>query len=441
MPADDRPPAERRDAVDGPDADDRSDPILVAAIRDEILRHGPITFARFMERALYEPGHGYYVAAQPRPGRSGDFLTAPEAHWLFGRTVARQVAECWQRLGAPRPFTVREYGSGSGALAGPMLAGLRDEFPDALAATRYEPVETNEHRLAELRARLAREGLDGPLSRPERAQPERAQPELSRPERARRPAVPAPPRRAPAQGRAGHGRFTGVVLANEFVDAMPVHRVERRDGRLVEIGVGWRDGAFVDEPMPPSTPDLEAYLARVGATLAEGQRTEVNLGIRPWLAHVAAEMARGWVFVIDYGMQASELHSRRRARGTLKAVAGQRVAADPYADVGRQDLTAHVDLTELDLAARDAGFQVVGRTAQGRFLVALDLGSLLVDAQSHARSVNEALETRSAAMWLLDPRRTGGFAVSVFGRDAPVEPRLRGLAEPASDPGRGMAPG
>lgn len=379
---------------------------LVATIRDEILRDGPITFARFMQRALYEPGHGYYVAPEERPGRTGDFLTSPEAHWLFGRTIARQVSECWERLGRPRSFAVREYGAGSGALAAPMLAGIREESAGAFAATRYEPIEANAHRLAELRAALEQERLDDRLSPGDLRAAER-----------------------PPEPQAG---FTGVVLANEFVDAMPVHRVERREGRLVEVGVAWRDGRFVDEPMPPSTPELEAYLERAAVQLAEGQRTEINLGIRPWFAQLAEEMTRGWVFVIDYGLPAAELHSARRRQGTLKAIARQQVVADPYADVGRQDLTAHVDLTALELAARDAGFDAVGRTTQGRFLVALDLGSLLLEAQRRASSVNEALETRSAAMWLLDPRRTGGFAVSVFGRDVPLEPPLRGLADPTA---------
>jgi SAM-dependent MidA family methyltransferase len=368
-----------------------SDAGLVDAIRDEILAQGAITFARFMQRALYEPGRGYYAGPEPRPGRDGDFLTAPEAHDLFGRTVARQVAECWHRLDGPAAFTVREYGAGNGMLAAAMLAGLRDEEPPAYGAVAYEPIELNPWRMAELRGRLERDGLRDRLDLP---------------------------RDTPV---------TGVVLANEFLDALPVHRVERREGRLIEIGVGWRDGWFADEPMPALTHGIDACLEREGALLGEGQRTEVSPGIGDWTRKLARDLARGWVIVVDYGMSAARLRSAERLQGTLKGMAGHRVEPDPYARVGRQDLTAHVDLTALEREAVDAGFEVLGTTTQARFLTELGMGSLLLGAQERARSVTQALETRSAAHWLLDPRGTGGFALVVLGRDVPRHPLLTGL--------------
>ena len=146
---------------EGLSADDRlleSEPALVEALRDKILASGPITFARFMQRALYEADLGYYAVPVSRIGREGDFLTAPEAHGLFGRTLAGQVAECWRRLGGPPRFTLREYGAASGALAAPLLTSLRDKAPEAYAALTYEPVEVNAYRLAGLRARLEGEG-------------------------------------------------------------------------------------------------------------------------------------------------------------------------------------------------------------------------------------------------------------------------------------------
>ena len=392
-----------------------SDAGLVDVIRDEILAHGPITFARFMERALYEPDRGYYAGPDPRPGRDGDFLTAPEAHDLYGRTLARQVAECWHRLGGPAGFTIREYGAGNGLLAAAILAGLRDAQPGAYAATTYEPVELNPWRMAELRERLDRAGMGDRLG------PAVDSAASSSRSSGTRPAV------GPHGTVASAAPITGVVLANEFLDALPVHRVERRDGRLVEIGVGWRDGWFADEPMPVLTPGIEACLEREGTSLAEGQRTEVNPGIGDWTRTLAREFARGWVIVVDYGMPSAGLRSAERFQGTLKGVAGHRVEPDPYARVGRQDLTAHVDLTALEREAVDAGLDVIGSTTQARFLVHLGMGPLLVAAQERAPSVTQALETRSTARWLLDPRGTGGFAVMVLGRDVPQEPPLAGL--------------
>ena len=373
-----------------------SDAGLVDAIRDEILARGPITFARFMERALYEPGRGYYAGPEPRPGRDGDFLTAPEAHDLFGRIVARQVAECWRRLGGPAAFTIREYGAGSGMLAAAVLAGLRDEEPAAYAAASYEPVELNPWRMAELRERLDRDGLAdrlGPAAGPDAgpnvdlaAGPDGGpNVDLAADWPTGPPGATGPHRGAP---------ITGVVLANEFLDALPVHRVELRDGRLVEIGVGWRDGWFADEPMPALTQGIDVCAERCGLSLEEGQRTEVSPGIGDWTRALARELARGWVIVVDYGMPAARLHSAERPKGTLKGVSGHRVEPDPYARVGRQDLTAHVDLTALEREAVDAGFEVLGSTTQGRFLVDLGMGSLLLAAQERARSVTQALETR-----------------------------------------------
>ena len=148
-----------------PDALSTSDPELVTIIREEIGRAGAITFARFMELALYHPEHGYYLTEARRPGRGGDFLTAPEASAYFGLTLARQIAECWERLGRPSPFTIREYGAGVGGLAYDILAGLSEEAPEMRDAVRYRLVEPNRYRLTQALAAMAEVGLDGPGDR------------------------------------------------------------------------------------------------------------------------------------------------------------------------------------------------------------------------------------------------------------------------------------
>ena len=109
---------------------------LVEAIRDEIRSDGPITFARFMARALYEPDHGYYRRDEPGPGRAGDFITAPEAHPIFGAAVGRLVAQAWEALGQPTPFTITELGAGTGAMAAGLLAGLQDDASPILEGLR-----------------------------------------------------------------------------------------------------------------------------------------------------------------------------------------------------------------------------------------------------------------------------------------------------------------
>src|SRR3954447_17263041 len=114
---------------------------LVAIARDEILRFGAITFARFMEIALYQPGLGYYLQPERRAGRPGDFLTAPEAIPYFGLSIAVQIAECWERLERPAPFVIREYGAGTGGLAYDIIAGLSEAAPELLPSLRYRPID------------------------------------------------------------------------------------------------------------------------------------------------------------------------------------------------------------------------------------------------------------------------------------------------------------
>ena len=153
-----RDPAPDLDAV-GQDEE------LVARIHGEIARDGPQTFARFMDLALYDPAGGYYRAGTARPGREGDFLTAPEAHPIFGAALSRAVADAWDRLGRPDPFVLREYGAGTGTLAVALLDGIRSERSDLLAAICYQPVEVEPKRLDAMAARLTAAGhgasLDG----------------------------------------------------------------------------------------------------------------------------------------------------------------------------------------------------------------------------------------------------------------------------------------
>ena len=370
-----------------------SNPALVALIQGEIEGAGSIPFARFMELALYHPVHGYYRSAAARPGRGGDFLTAPEAHPIFGRAIARHVDDAWQALGGPHRFTIRELGAGSGALAAGILSGLAADAPDLAAVVRYRPVEVESRRLDELRDRLAAEDLANRLD-------------------------------------ADDGRpIVGIVIANEVLDALPTHRVVGRGGRVREILVGWSDGAFVDVEAEPSTPALAERLAAEGILLADGQLAEICLAVDSWVAGVAAGLERGLVLLIDYGHPAAELYDTAgRPAGTLAAYYAQRVHGDPYRAIGRQDLTAHVDVTAVERAAADAGLVHVGTTTQARFLAALGAGDLLVALQSGPdASLQAYLEARSALVRMIDPAAMGGFRVMSFGRGVPAQAILRGF--------------
>ncbi len=379
------------------------DEALVEALRDEIRHDGPITFAHFMACALYEPGHGYYRREEPGPGRAGDFITAPEAHPIFGAALGRLVTQAWDALERPSPFTITELGAGTGALAAGLLAGLRDDAGPMLDAVCYRPIEVEPARLPTLRSRLAADGLEAHLADDQ---------------------LPDQPVEA------------GAVIANEVLDALPVHRVVGRRGGLRELLVGLDGtGRFVHLEAKPTTPRLAERLEAEGVVLDDGQVTEVCLGIDAWLAGAARHLARGILVLIDYADEPAALHGASRPTGTLRVFARHAVGADPFRHVGRQDITATVDLAAVRAAAARAGLAPLGETTAGELLAAAgnDLPSRYL-ARAGA-TLQDALTLRSALARLLDPSGLGGFRVLVFGRGLPAGVRLdalRRFARPGS---------
>jgi SAM-dependent MidA family methyltransferase len=362
---------------------------LSALIRAEIEASPDrrITFARYMDLALNEPRLGYYRQPADRPTDSGDFLTAPETHPIFGRTVARRIEAMWEELGRPRPFELIEYGAGSGTLAISILDGLRRHDCAELAdAIEYEPIESNPYRLADLRERFERAGLAERL--------------------------------APV-GRPSNGSMpvTGVILANEFLDALPVHRIVRQAGELRELYVACREDRFIEVSAEPSTPGLAARLELDEVKLADGQVAEICLGLDPWLRGVAASLTRGFVLAIDYGYEAAELYSPRHFAGTLLGYHRHRVEVDPFAAPGETDLTAHVDFTAVAKSAAALGFRRVSLTTQSEFLMASGLEEELRALQaSPDLAIADYMRARSAIVRMLDPRQMGEFRVLTLER-------------------------
>ena len=373
---------------------------LVERLRDEILGGGPITFARFMELALYDPRDGYYAARPdepergPRTAREGDFLTAPEMDPLFGQVLAGQLEECWERLDRPSAFTFCDDGAGTGALGLAVLDELRRRSAPVLDALRYLPLEADPTREADARERLAVAGHGSRL-------------------------LPLAARADPLHG---------VLVANELLDALPVHRLERRDGHDLEIRVAWRDGWFAEVPGPPSDPRLLETLDASGVHLEDGQRAEVSLTALDWVAALPARLARGYALLIDYGGPAATLYGGRHPEGLLRTYRAHHAGDDPFRAVGEQDLTAHVDFSALESAARVVGLDPLGLTSQAEFLMGAGLEELLEAIRSEPATTVEAwLETRSGVRRLLDPRGLGGFRVAILGRGLDGEPPLRGL--------------
>jgi SAM-dependent MidA family methyltransferase len=363
-----------------------ADPALPAVLRAIGARGGPITFAEYMQIVVADQETGYYTNAGSRPTREGDFLTAPELHPIFGATIGRQLDEAWERLGSPAPFTLVEYGAGAGTLALDILAGLRRDGSGLADALAYLPIEINPHRREELERRAAQADL-------------------------------------PLVGASAAPFDHAAVLANEFLDALPVHVVEMREGRLREIHVTINDdGQLGEVTLDPSTPLLAARLAELaqdGVELREGQRAELCLAIDGWATQAAGWFRRGLVLVIDYGGPAAQLLGPRRMAGTLMTYRGHAAdgAADaPYRDIGDRDLTAHVDTTTLRRRLAEAGLAILGETTQARFLAGAGLELLLERERSSVATLADWLQIRAAVVRLLDPRHLGAFRVLAVGR-------------------------
>ncbi len=315
-------------------------------IRDRILREGPITFRDFMELALYHPELGYYSRG-PAIGREGDFFTSSSVGDLFGRALALALKEMLEVSGGD---TLVEMGAGTGDLAADVLS----EFRRRGWGVRYVIVEKSPALVELQKKRLSGFGVEWASSVSE----------LS--------------------------GVRGVFFSNELVDAFPVHVVEKRDGRLWEVCVDWRDG-FCEVLAPPSSPLIEEFFSMQGVELAEGFRTEVNLEMLEWLSQVASAIDVGFLLTIDYGYTSAEFYADYRSRGTLMCYWRHTPVEDPYIRVGEQDMTSHVNFSVLAAYGERFGLEVVGFTNQANFLI--DAGILEL-----AKEPSEMLKVKTLIM-------------------------------------------
>lgn len=354
----------------------------LGAIHNLIHERGRITFADFMEAALYHPDGGYYTSPENRVGR--DFYTAPTAHPAFGALVAVQLEQLWRAMDAPSPFYVIEVGAGTGVLARDVLAysaGLSAEFHRSLeyVAVDYQP-----------------------------------------------PADPGGAQWLKA-GEIPFRDVEGCILSNELLDALPVHRFEVRDGRLMEVYVTLEDGELVETLDEPSTPELERRIAGLGFDLPDGFRGEVNLGIDAWLDEVSSALKRGLALTLDYGHLAPDLYSPPRSRGTLRCYYGHTLTGNPYSHVGEQDITAHVDFSALVAAGEARGLSTIGLTTQRAFLQNLGFRQLLDSLHGMGLDQRRMDANRMAMLDLVRPDGMGDFKALAQGKGLPEDLRLAGF--------------
>lgn len=355
---------------------------LQTLIRGEIqAASGWISFARYMELALYAPGLGYYSAGSHKLGAAGDFITAPELSPLFGRTLARQITEL---LAQDIPDIV-ELGAGSGALAGVLLAELAalDCLPQ-----RYLILEVS----ADLR--------------------ERQQSHLAA-------TVPQLADRVSWLDRLPD-QLQAIVIGNEVLDALPVHRVRMDQGSAEEIGVIANDDHFAWACRPASATLQQIVSAH---DLPDDYESEINLAAPALISSLAQGLTRGALLFIDYGFPAHEFFHAQRNRGTLMCHYRHQSHADPFLWPGLQDITAHVDFSAI--ARAGAGLDLLGYTGQAQFLINCGITELL--AEVPAADTARYAPLAAQAQQLLSPAEMGElFKVIALGKN--LTQALRGFS-------------
>jgi SAM-dependent MidA family methyltransferase len=367
---------------------------LASLLLDRIRASGPIPFSEFMRECLYHPEHGYYARAESR--RFADYYTSPDVHPVFGRLVARQLAEMWERLGRPGEFFAVEGGAGTGRLAAHILDFTERALPEFFGALCYVAVESSAARRATHAQSFARHIDAG-----------RAESRALLPER-----IPA-----------------GCLFSNELLDALTVDRVVAATSGLREILVGERNGWFADVLSPACSPRVAEFFARQGARFVEGQQAEAALEACDWILEAGRRLERGFVMTIDYGHEAPELYNSRHVRGTLVAYRDHRVSEDFYSAPGLQDLTAHVSFTALDLWGHDGGLERTGLASQTRFLLSLGRPNEFADLYDEGQTEAERLRARLLWKTLIYPEGMGETFQVFIQHIGIAAPDLTGLHE------------
>jgi SAM-dependent MidA family methyltransferase len=344
--------------------------LLLTKIRDAIdANRGWLAFERYMEMALYEPGLGYYSAGARKLGADGDFVTAPEISALFSRCLARQCAQVLADIGGD----ILELGAGSGVMAADLLAELNalETLPnhycilEVSADLRERQRATLAERVPHLLARVT--WLD---------------------------ALPS--------------ELTGVVIANEVLDALPVQRFVIRGGQVNALGVTWQLGKLdwsevrADAKLEAAVRAVEKY---IGRALPDGYHSEINTRLQPWLAGIANSLRQGVMLFVDYGLPRVQYYSDERTRGTLLCHYRHRFHDDALVHVGLQDIGAWVDFTAVAEAAVDSGCSVIGYTTQAHFLIGCGIDKLLADLAE--QGLESRLQIGKQAMMLTLPGEMG----------------------------------
>ena len=363
--------------------------VLIAQIKKEIdENNGAITFPRYMELALYAPALGYYAAGSAKLGEDGDFVTAPEISPLFSQSLANAILPALKS-----EHIILEVGAGRGRMAADILLYLKQQNK---LPKEYWILELS----ADLRER-------------QRIIIEETIPEFianvkwldSLPD-----------------------QFSGVVLANELLDAMPVQLFQKKENDINEVNVIWQDDKFAfqlkssfDQRLVHRVKNIETEL---GYEFDSGYVSEINFAAEDWLKSIAERLQQGVIILIDYGFPRHEYYHAQRNQGTLMCHYRHRTHPDVFVYPGLQDITAHVDFTAMADAALESDLKVMGYTNQVSFLMGaglLELATINNDSDETNNNLEHQIDVASQIKKLTLPHEMGElFKVIGFSKNCEV---------------------
>lgn len=324
------------------------------AAKQKIQQLGKITFAEFMRVALYHHSDGYYSAQ--RNNLADDYYTSPRAHPAFAALIATHLRHLWTLLGRPKPYDVVEIGSGAGVLGCDVKSYTSNKLEKFSDSLRYVSSDLSETEL--------------PMG------------------------------------------ITGCVVSNELLDAFPVHRFQIVNGEVKEIYVTLSGNDFCEVVDEPSTDQLTDRLTDLGIRVPEGHRGEINLGIQPWFDRVSKIIERGFLITIDYGYEGDPYY-QNRPNGTLQTYWQHTQGVTPYTNVGKQDITAHVEFTSVINIGRAFGFQPLTFMSQGQYLKNLGIDGWIEDLRRSEYVPQEKEANLFGMRDLIRPDGLGAFKVLI----------------------------
>lgn len=337
-----------------------------------------LSFADYMQMALYTPDYGYYTGGAQKFGRDGDFITAPVLTPLFGQTLAHQL----DALLSQTAGNIYEFGAGTGHLAASVLTVLHSQH-------------FQHYYIIELSAELA--------------QRQREYIQTHAPDQIHKVTHLT---QLPEQ-------FDGILIGNEVLDAMPVPVYRRQANQITEMGVSWLDNQFVWQDKSASSAAIQQVMETFPDT-AEPYQSELHPQQYAFVATLAQKLKRGAMIWIDYGFDAAQYYHVQRHQGTLIGHYRHHTVHDPFFYPGLTDLTAHVNFTRIADAGIDNHLDLIGYTNQATFLLNLGITELL--AKTGKPEENAYIQTASACHTLLDAHEMGElFKVIAFGKNIDVD--------------------